>query len=257
MPETPTAADAVRDRLTRTSYAAGGLTVSMVSRGPKAARRIIFIHGTPGSALAWERYIAAPPPGVEAIAIDRPGFGATLPVGAVTSLRAQAAAIAPLLVRRDGHLPILVGHSLGGPIAAQVAVDNPGRVGGLLILAGSFDPAVEETWAIQYAGEWPLIRSILPTALRSANRELMALKPELEALAPRLAALRCPVRVIHGTKDDNVPYSNVAFLRAQLPATADFALTTLPGQNHFIVWNEEPRVRAVLAAMLAGDAKPC
>lgn len=259
MPATPDAKDVARDRLVRSSYAvpALGLTISMLSRGDPHARRVIFVHGTPGSATAWEHYIARPPQRVEAVAVDRPGFGATLPRGAMPSLRAQAAAIAPLLVARGGQWPILVGHSLGGPIVAQVAADNPGKVGGLLILAGSFDPGVERTYWVQYMGEWPMIRSMLPGALRSANRELMALKPDLEALAPRLGALRCPVRVVHGTKDGNVPYSNVAFLRAHLTHAASFDVTTLPGQNHFIVWNEEPAVRAALAALLAEPATPC
>ena len=259
MPKTPGGNDVTRDRLVRSSYAvpALDLTVSMLSRGPGDGRRVIFVHGTPGSATAFEHYIARPPAGVEAIAVDRPGFGETRPNAAVTSLKDQAAAIAPLLVERQGHWPILVGHSLGGPIIAQVAADNPGKVGGLLILAGSLDPAQEQTLAIQHVGEWPLIRSMLPSMLRNANRELMALKPQLEALAPRLAALRCPVRVVHGTKDTNVPYANVAFLRGHLTGAASFDVKTLPGQNHFIVWNEEPVVRDALARLLAADGPPC
>ena len=259
MPKTPTDADIARDRVVRSTYAvpALGISVSIVSGGPADARRVIFVHGTPGSATGWEHYVAHPPPGVEAIAIDRPGFGKTTPAAAVVSLQRQAAAIAPLLVERQGHWPILVGHSLGGPIVAQVAADNPGKVGGLLILAGSFDPGVEKTNPMQYVGEWPGVRSLLPSMLRNANRELMGLKPQLAALAPRLAGLRCPVTVVHGTNDNLVPYSNAAFLRAHLTGAASFDLRTLTGQNHFLPWNEEPRVRDALAALLVRPGPPC
>lgn len=257
-PQAPTAADLARDGVERSTYSApGGLRVSMLSRGPAGGRRVIFIHGTPGSATAWEHYLRAPLPGIEATAIDRPGFGATQPGDALVSLKAQAAAIAPLLVRRGGAWPVLVGHSLGGPIAAQVAVDNPGKVGGLLILAGSFDPALEKINPMQYVGDWRLVSAGLPLNLRNANRELLGLKPELAALAPRLAGLRCRITVIHGTKDDLVPYANIAFLRARLTGAAALEIETLPGQNHFIVWNEEPRVRAALAALLATPSPAC
>jgi pimeloyl-ACP methyl ester carboxylesterase len=230
--------------------------MSMLRKGDAAGRRVIFVHGTPGSADGWARILAGPPPGAEFVAVDRPGFGATAPPDAVTSLRAQARAIAPLLVERGGGWPILVGHSLGGPIVAQVALDNPGRVGGLLVLAGSFDPALERVYGVQPMGEWPGVRSLLPRALRNANRELMALKPELEALAPRLPMLRCRVAVIHGTEDAQVPYANVAFLRPRLP-NARLTVRTLKGANHFLPWEHQPLVEETVAELLAGGAAAC
>lgn len=257
-PQAPADADLARDGVGRSSYTApGGLRVSSLLQRAADGRRVIFIHGTPGSAAAWAHYLRSPLPGTEAVAIDRPGFGQTLPPGAMVALKAQAAAIAPLLVERGGKWPVLVGHSLGGPIAAQVAVDNPGRVGALLILAGSFDPALEKINPMQPLGEWRLVRALLPPNLRNANRELLGLKPELAALAPRLSGLRCRISIIHGTKDDLVPYANVAFLRAHLSGAAAIDVTTLKGQNHFIVWNEEPRVRAALAALLAASSPAC
>ena len=257
MPKTPTADDVARDGLARSSYTVGGSMISMLSRGDASGRRVIFVHGTPGSAIAWEHYVRTPAPGTEAVAIDRPGFGATLPRAAVASLRAQAAAIAPLLVARDGRWPILVGHSLGGPIVAQVAVDNPGRVGGLLILAGSLDPALEKINPMQHVGEWRLVRGLLSSSMRNANRELLGLKPELAALAPRLADIRCAVTVVHGTKDNLVPYANVAFLRTHLTGAAALRIESIAEQNHFLPWNEEPRVRAALAALLAAPSPAC
>ncbi|MBV8971423.1 MAG: alpha/beta hydrolase [Sphingomonadaceae bacterium] len=259
LPKTPGAEDEKRDGLTRSSYAVPGtgLTVSMIARGPIDAPRVIFVHGTPGSALAFEHYVAHPPAGVEAIAVDRPGFGQSRPTDAVVSLKTQAAAIAPLLVARDGKWPILVGHSLGGPVVAQVAADNPGHVGGLLILAGSFDPGVEKILTVQRVGEWRLIAGMIPTALRNANRELIALKPELEALAPRLEGLRCRVTIVHGTADTNVPYSNAAFLKAHLTHAAGVEIVTLPGVNHFIPWSHEPVIRDALAKLITAGGPPC
>lgn len=254
----PGSDEAARNGVERAAYPVPDTPtrVSMLRKGDAEGRRVIFLHGTPGSANGWARVLAGPPAGVEYVAVDRPGFGASTPPDAITSLGTQAAAIAPLLVERGGGWPILVGHSLGGPIVAQVALDNPGRVGGLVVLAGSFDPALEHVYLVQHMGEWPGIRSVLPRALRNANRELMALKPELEALGARLPTLRCRVAVIHGTEDAQVPYANVAFLRARL-RDARLSVRTLAGNDHFLPWNQQPLVEEAIARMLAEEAATC
>jgi len=120
--------------------------VAYLAAGDPEGPRLIFVHGTPGDCGAWLDYLADPVPGWESLAIDRPGFGASDPPGAVASLQLQAAAIEPLLVERRGRWPILIGHSLGGPIVARVATDDPTRVGGLLIVAGNLAPGTT-AWA--------------------------------------------------------------------------------------------------------------
>ena len=232
-----------------------GFRVSYLRRGDSRGRRVIFVHGTPGSAQGWADYLLNVPAGTEYIAVDRPGFGQSGPPDAVSSVADQAKAIAPLLVARGGNLPILVGHSLGGPIVAQVAADSPGKVAAVVILAGSLDPGLEQIHWAQPMGEWPGVRSMLPRAIRNANRELMALKPHLEALAPRLAELRCPVVIVHGTEDRLVPYANVPFMTRMMTGTRPQVIE-LPGRDHFLPWNEAEEVRRAIA--MATEAKqPC
>lgn len=242
---------------TRLSYAVpAGYRISYLRAGDPAGRRIIVVHGTPGAAEGWLDYLTNVPPGFEHIAVDRPGFGESGPDGAIVSLREQAAALVPLLVERDGRWPVLVGHSLGAPIVAQLAADQPQKVGALVLLAGSLDPGQERIHWAQPVGEWPGIRSMLPRALRNANRELMALKPELETLAPRLAAIRCPVEIVHGRRDGLVPYANVPFMQARLTKTP-LNVVSLPEADHFIVWNQVATVRAAIARAAKAGAGRC
>ena len=94
-------------------------------------------------------------------------------------------------------------------MVARVAAEEPERVAAVVLLAASLDPRLEEIHVLQHVGAWSPVRALLPRAIRNANSELMALKPELEALAAMLPAIRAKVVIMHGTDDDLVPVANV------------------------------------------------
>ena len=250
-PPGPLAPEAATDPL-RAEIAVGAplfATVSYLHAGDSRGTCVILVHGTPGSATAWADYVMLPPPGTEVLALDRPGFGLSGPAGAMTSLADQAAAVLALMPA-DGRPVLLLGHSLGGPIVARVAADHPERVAGLVLLAASMDPALEAIHPMQYVGAWGLVKPLLPRMLRNANAELMALKPELQALAKALPRITAKVVIVHGTQDDLVPVANVPFMQARLTGSRCVQTVLLEGQNHFLPWNSEATVReAIRVAM--------
>jgi pimeloyl-ACP methyl ester carboxylesterase len=75
---------------------------------------------------------------------------------------------------------------------------------------------------------------------------LMALKPELEALAQVLPRITAKVVIVHGTKDDLVPVANVPFMQAHLTGARCVKTVLLEGQNHFLPWNSEATVREAI-----------
>ena len=225
------------------------LTLSVLRSGDTTGPRVILVHGTPGTAASWADYLLAPPPGVEVLAIDRPGFGLSGPAHALPKLADQAAAVRALLPA-DGRPVVLLGHSLGGPVVARVAADEPQRIAGVVLLAASLSPELETIHPMQHVGAWPLVRSLLPRAIRNANAELMALKPELEALALDLPRITAPVVIVHGTADDLVPVANVPFMQARLTGARCVKTVLLPGRNHFLPWNAEPEVRDAIRVAL-------
>ena len=224
-------------------------TLSYLRAGDASGPRVILVHGTPGSATAWADYLLQPPAGLEIVALDRPGFGRSGPEGAMTSLAQQAAAVVALLPA-DGRPVVLLGHSLGGPVVARVAADHPARVTALVLLSASLDPAQEEIWMLQRMGAWAPLRALLPRTLRNANAELMALKPELEALALDLPRITAKTLIVHGTLDDLVPVANVSFMQARLTGVRCLKTVLLDGANHFLPWNAEAAVRQAVTTAL-------
>ena len=227
--------------------------ISFLRVGDPAGPCVVLVHGTPGSATGWADYLVAPPAGADVVALDRPGFGASDPGGAVTSLATQAAAIMALLAT-DRRPVVLLGHSLGAPIvawaAARLAAEQPDRSVAIVMLAGSLDPAQERVHALQHVGAWAPVQWLLPRAIRNANAELMALKPELEALGPMLLTVKARVVIVHGTADDLVPVANVAYMQERFSGARCITTVLLEGQNHFLPWNSEGAVREALRVAL-------
>jgi pimeloyl-ACP methyl ester carboxylesterase len=233
-----------------------GYKLSYLEAGDPKGRLVVFVHGTPGEAEAWADYLMAVPQGFHYVSIDRPGFGQSGPDDAVVSLADQAKAVAAVIRAMGGKSAALVGHSLGGPIIAQVAADTPDLVAALVIVAGSLDPAQENVPFIQYVGDtWP-VSALLPRTIRNANREIIALEPQLAALKPRLASIHVPVTIVHGTKDDLVPFANVAYLKTHLTGTRAMEVTVIEGQNHFLPWNSKQQVEAAIAKAFAMMDRP-
>lgn len=230
--------------------------IAFFAAGDPNAQRVVFVHGTPGAAANFSAFLRDPLAGFESVTIDRPGFGKSKPRRAVPGLADQAKAIEPFLVERNGKWPILVGHSLGGPIVAQVAADYPDRVGGIVIVAGSLDPDLEKVLAVQHVGDWPVVRHLLPRILRNSNRELIRLKAELETLQPRLATIECTVVVLHGDQDGLVPVDNVPFMQAHFAQDALHDVVILEGGNHFLPWNAESAIRDAIRKAAETPVQP-
>ncbi|MFU8828433.1 MAG: alpha/beta fold hydrolase [Phycisphaerales bacterium] len=208
----------------------------LLSAGDADGQHALLIHGTPGNASGWSRILASAPVGMHLAAIDRPGFGDSEPKHAVPSLREQASALLPVLERSRAPV-ILVGHSLGAPIACTAAVMWPELIAGLLLVSGAMDPGLERLrWynrACRAAG--PLVGR----SLRNSNHEIWDLRSELEALRPLLPEIRCTVSLLHGTQDRLAPIANVDYTIPLLTGSESIRRVDLPGVGHFVPWQRQ------------------
>jgi len=235
-----------------------GRAVSYLEIGEPDLPRVIFVHGSPGAAASYVHYLHDPIPGHEAVAVDRLGYGGSRTGGPVTSFEQQAAALAPLLVERDGRWPIVVGHSLGGPIACRLAADNPGRVAGLVIAGGALDPDLEDIrWYNRVLGI-PVLNLAVADHLLVSNAEILATEGELRELAPLLGRIECPIVIVHGTRDSLVHFDNVDYMLRNFTASQSVKLVTLYGEDHFLTKEREEEIREAvleLHGMLGQDGE--
>lgn len=217
--------------------------------GNPQGRPLVFVHGSPGSWDNFLHFFLQPElrESFNIIAPDRPGFGKTRPDSPEPSMDRQAAILSPTLEKSP--LPaILIGHSLGGPVAAQMAIDYPDRVAGLILIAPSISPALEDPrWYNRLADSAP-VRWFLPRPLKHSNDEIMPLKGELTGMEDATAVLTLPVIVIQGDKDSLVPPENAAYVKQHFQR-AKTDIRTYPDLNHFIPWTRPDLITEAIRDM--------
>lgn len=107
------------------SALAGGRLLG--ARHGAAPARVVALHGWRRAHDDFDAVLA----GLDAVAPDLPGFGASAPPPAVWGSAEYAEAVLPLCVE-DGPV-VLLGHSFGGRVAVMLAAAHPEAVAGLVL----------------------------------------------------------------------------------------------------------------------------
>jgi pimeloyl-ACP methyl ester carboxylesterase len=238
--------------LEHTYEGAGGVPLAAGETGNPRGPMVLFVHGTPGGWRDFAQVMADA--GLigraRLVSVDRAGWGGSRQSGLVASLGRQAEALRAVLDASPENLPaVLVGHSLGGAVAARLAMDAPDLVGALVLVAASIDPELERTTWYQAFGRTWLVRPLLPAVLARADDEIRPLRAELEAMRPEWATLRMPVFVLHGEEDALVPVANADFA-ARMVTGAPLAIERIPRQGHLIPWQRPERIVATVQRAL-------
>ena len=192
---------------------------------------VVLIHGFQNDQSAW----AALVPGLcgagrRITALDLPGCGQSAPpeTWERSTIGELARDVAAIVEAESLRAPVLVGHSLGGAIALQVALDQPDLASGLVLFAPAstsgmdfVDEAMLEVLAhpapadqialLRAAFHRPLDPDVLAgleaVVLRSDPRHIEGAARSMRAFAvqDRLGTITPPALVIAGDRDRHVP----------------------------------------------------
>jgi pimeloyl-ACP methyl ester carboxylesterase len=117
---------------------------------------VVAIHGLGATKASFLASVAALAPDFRVIAIDLPGFGdSDKPIGAAYDARFFANAVVELLDALELEDANLLGNSLGGRVALEVALREPERARRLALLAPSLAWLRNRPWA-------PALRLVRP-----------------------------------------------------------------------------------------------
>jgi pimeloyl-ACP methyl ester carboxylesterase len=175
------------------------------------------------------------------IAIDRPGYGYSSYGEPMTSIKEQAEAVVAAI---PDHA-ILVGHSYGGPVAAAVAMYFPEKVRELVLLAPAVDPEHEKQFWINQIFDRRIVKWTLSGALQVALEEKLFHIVSLEEILHDWDLVQAPVTVVHGKKDNIVPYENSPFLQRVLTGS-QVQLFSPENMNHIMIWTKYDWVKELI-----------
>lgn len=223
---------------------AGDVRVRTV-RGGRGDTTFVLIHGFGEHLLTWRSVFDPLARDHRVLAFDLPGFGGSdKPAGPYT-LEAMAARVGDFLARYTRVPVVLVGHSMGGAIAAEVALRYPERVQALVLIAPAglevgLGPITQGMSPGRAAtiGTWESARAFI-TPMH--DPEWLAESPEAAAYDPaadpafksaismilkefnfrgiggRFGRIQQPTLLIWGRSDPVIPYEIASRLAAMIP----------------------------------------
>lgn len=124
-------------RLDRERVLVDGLPVSYGRAGRRWApwgERLVLVHGSGCSADSWRYQVDGLSKDFAVVAVDLPGHGTSEPVND-PSIKRYAMTVNGLLQRVGRRKVFLAGHSMGGAVALQVALEHPELLKGLILVA--------------------------------------------------------------------------------------------------------------------------
>jgi pimeloyl-ACP methyl ester carboxylesterase len=240
-------------------------------------RDVVLIPGLFGSAFAFRKVIPLfTAAGYRTVVVEPLGVGfSARPSRADYTLTAQADRIGTALDALGVNDAIVVSHSIGTSMALRLAYRRPDRVGAVVSLEGGpaeevatpgFRRAMMLAPLLKLFGGSGMVRGKVRGMLveRSANpawvtdeivagytaggaRDMnatldalaqMSKAREPEPLAPRLAEVRCPVRLVLGAAPHLGGPADAEVARLQ-EGLASFGISRVPGSGHF-VFEEAP-----------------
>lgn len=223
-----------------------------MSAASHANRPLVLIHGLGASSAYWARLQPLLAHDRPVYAVDLPGFGASdqsIPALNVPCLAEHVAAWLAAL-----RLPPvdLLGHSLGGPVAAALAEQQPESIARLILAA----PTIGRRGPHLLVRGWDLLRDafredptlfpvIVPAYLRAGVSRILRTERFAgnDDLVARVARLRQPLLIVRGDRDCVVDRALVELLLASARTTH---LVEIPGAAHGLHWSHA-RALALIA----------
>jgi pimeloyl-ACP methyl ester carboxylesterase len=213
----------------------------VISERAGTGRPLVLLHGLAGSARWWSRNIPDLAEAFDVHAVDLPAFG-----GSSRRSRFRLDRIPGQLVARMDRWGIerasVIGHSMGGLIAARLAADHPDRVDRLILVDAAF-LSLDPSWWRRGPGPLGVLRWTQPSLIRTLGEDLIRVGPIRLVQATRqllgadwaddLERIAAQTLVVWGEHDTLCPPTIGRAIVERVPRSR---LVTIPRAGHNPMW---------------------
>jgi len=227
---------------------------------------VVLIHGAGGDHTVWGEQLSGLRGAIRLLIPDLSGHGRSASTDDA-SIPAHARVIRELILRTGLIRPLVAGHSMGGGIALQAALDDPGLVGGVLLIASGArlavaarvfemieqDPreAIREIARTAYGPQTPdeMVERGVATLSRSSPAVLTQDFRACDAfdVRDRLGSLAVPLRILCGSADRLMLPKFAEKLAASVPGAK---LRIIAGAGHLLMIERPEEVNRELAGFV-------
>jgi pimeloyl-ACP methyl ester carboxylesterase len=230
---------------------------------------VVLLHGAAGNQLSWPPQIRRLS-GFRVFVLDLPGHGKSGDDGR-QSILAYTRGVLEWMHLICLNRAIFVGHSMGGAIAQNMALDYPEYVSGLgligtasrlqvnpHLLEETASPATFQS-AIDKIVAWSFDPTYPPRLMELVARRMAETRPNVLHgdfiacndfdLTERISGIRCPTLVMCGANDRMTPPRNAQFLASHIPGAH---LEVIPAAGHMVMLEKPQAVAGVLGEFFKG-----
>jgi pimeloyl-ACP methyl ester carboxylesterase len=235
---------------------------------------VVFVHGLMGGSAQWQGQIEALA-SFDVIALDLPGFGAHAHLEAISSIAGFALWALEALTARGVTKFHLIGHSMGGMVAQEMAARAPERIDRLVlygtgptgVLPGRFETIATSKCRARAEGSTATARRIAATwfldtedAPAYADCAAIAEVASAEAIlggldamndwsgTDHLSHIEAKTMVVWGDSDRTYPWSQTEQLWRSINGAS---LAVIPGCAHACHLEKPALFNAILSEFLS------
>jgi pimeloyl-ACP methyl ester carboxylesterase len=223
---------------------------------------LIFIHGAGSNPLVWHLQLKRFKE--DAIAIQLPGH----PTGSgCTSIEEYAKVVEKYIEENHITKPIPVGHSMGGAIAIELALENAKLKGLVLVGTGArlrvrpeFLSKIRENYpeACKEIAQWSVSSTSVPATIQSIAQEMLKVNSEVtyrDFMAcdrfdrmKDVERINCPTLIVCGEDDRMTPPKYSQYLHDKI---RNSRLLSIPDAGHSVMLEKHRDVCEAIATFLA------
>jgi pimeloyl-ACP methyl ester carboxylesterase len=256
----------------RRAELATGLTLPYVSVGTSGSTPVLLLHAWGESHCSFDRLLPLLPHSVRAIAIDQRGHGDADRPKDGYALADFAGDVVAFMDALGLPSAVLLGSSSGGYVAQQVAVTNPSRVTGLVLVGSprtlrgrpSFADEVDQlsdpmdaAWVRQSLTWFPRFQPVPESYIEDRVQDGARIPAQVwretfnglcNATPPTdTAIISSPTVIIWGDRDELLTREHEEGLAGAIPGSR---LVVYQNTGHLVLWEQPEKVARDLATFV-------